>query len=134
VVGTKIADLNLEKAVKLIEQWVSQPGPARYVCVTGVHGVMEGYRNPEIQLAHNRAAACVPDGMPMTRIGRAPRSSDDGSRVRSDLTLRLLALSSQRVHQLLLRGAEGVADLSGRGWSNASRVAGCRHILPTVRH
>jgi N-acetylglucosaminyldiphosphoundecaprenol N-acetyl-beta-D-mannosaminyltransferase len=112
VVGTKIADLNLEKAVKLIEQWVSQPGPTRYVCVTGVHGVMEGYRNPEIQLAHNRAAACVPDGMPMTWIGRARGHRTMGRVYGPDLTLRLLTLSSQRGYtNYFYGGAEGVADL-----------------------
>lgn len=41
-----------------------------YVTVTGVHGVMESVRNPQVRDAHNAAALNLPDGMPMVWIGK----------------------------------------------------------------
>jgi N-acetylglucosaminyldiphosphoundecaprenol N-acetyl-beta-D-mannosaminyltransferase len=70
VLGTNALAINLPDAVRLMESWISSSGFGRYVCVTGVHGVMEGMRNPTIQKIHNEADAVVPDGMPLVWLGR----------------------------------------------------------------
>jgi N-acetylglucosaminyldiphosphoundecaprenol N-acetyl-beta-D-mannosaminyltransferase len=111
VLGTRIAPFNLETAVEQIDHWISLGETGRYVCVTGVHGVMEGLRDSEIRRVHNTADACVPDGMPMTWVGhlRGFRAMD---RVYGpDLMLALLALSAQKGHTSYFYGGnEGVAD------------------------
>lgn len=41
-----------------------------YVCVTGVHGIIEAQKNPELMIAHNKSFLTVPDGMPTVWFGR----------------------------------------------------------------
>src|SRR5690242_7501022 len=41
-----------------------------YVCVTGVHGVMEAQRDPELKRILNQSMLTVPDGMPTVWMGR----------------------------------------------------------------
>ena len=111
VLGTRIAAVNLETAVGRIGEWLSQEATGRYVCVTGVHGVMESRRDPEIRSIHNSAAACVPDGMPMTWVGRIHGHSDMGRVYGPDLMLRMLEFSAERGYRnFFYGGAEGVAD------------------------
>lgn len=42
---------------------------AGYVCVTGVHGVMEAQRDPELRRILNESMLTVPDGMPTVWMG-----------------------------------------------------------------
>ena len=53
VLGTRIAAFNLKTAVDQIDRWLVQEETGRYVCVTGVHGVMEGLRDSEVRWVHN---------------------------------------------------------------------------------
>jgi N-acetylglucosaminyldiphosphoundecaprenol N-acetyl-beta-D-mannosaminyltransferase len=46
-------------------------GGKGYVCVTGVHGVMEARADPELRRILNSSFLCVPDGMPTVWVGRA---------------------------------------------------------------
>ena len=111
VLGTRIAAFNLETAVDQIDTWLSQDDTGRYVCVTGVHGVMESLRNPEVCRAHNSASACVRDGMPMTWVGRFRGHSAMNRVYGPDLMLSLLSLSAQKGYSnFFYGGAEGVAD------------------------
>jgi N-acetylglucosaminyldiphosphoundecaprenol N-acetyl-beta-D-mannosaminyltransferase len=57
-------------ALYLIDQWISQ-GDRRYICVTGVHGVMESQRDPLLRYVHNRSGLTAPDGMPLVWAGWA---------------------------------------------------------------
>lgn len=45
-------------------------GNGGYVCVTGVHGVMEAQRDPELMRILNESLLTVPDGMPTVWMGR----------------------------------------------------------------
>ena len=111
VLGTRIAAFNLETAVDQIDEWVSQEETGRYVCVTGVHGVMESLRDPETRRVHNSATACVPDGMPMTWVGRFHGHQDMDRVYGPDLMLLMLDLCAKRGYtNFFYGGAEGVAD------------------------
>lgn len=46
-------------------------GDRGYVCVTGVHGVMEAQRDPALRRILNQSLLTVPDGMPTVWMGRA---------------------------------------------------------------
>jgi N-acetylglucosaminyldiphosphoundecaprenol N-acetyl-beta-D-mannosaminyltransferase len=41
-----------------------------YVCVAGVHGIMEAQRDPEVREAYADAFMTIPDGMPTVWVGR----------------------------------------------------------------
>lgn len=68
VLGIRISAIDLPMAVDLADRWIAARGTG-YVCVTGVHGVMEAQRDHEFRSILNRAFLNVPDGMPMSWVG-----------------------------------------------------------------
>jgi len=41
-----------------------------YVCVSGVHGIMESHRDPGLRSIHNAAGLVTPDGMPLVWLAK----------------------------------------------------------------
>ncbi|WP_051944512.1 WecB/TagA/CpsF family glycosyltransferase [Streptacidiphilus rugosus] len=114
VLGVGISAVNPRTALEEIAGWV-EAGDRRYVCVTGVHGVMESQRDAELRAVHNRSGLTVPDGMPMVWAGRragAVGMSQVQGRV---LMLDTLALAAERGwRSFLYGGAPGVPELLAR--------------------
>jgi N-acetylglucosaminyldiphosphoundecaprenol N-acetyl-beta-D-mannosaminyltransferase len=69
ILGVGISATSVAEATARIASWVDR-GERRYVCVTGVHGVMESQRDCELLNIHNRSGLTVPDGAPMVWCGR----------------------------------------------------------------
>jgi N-acetylglucosaminyldiphosphoundecaprenol N-acetyl-beta-D-mannosaminyltransferase len=69
VLGVEISAIDMATAVRTIETWIDRR-ERHYVCVTGVHGVMESRRDDELRAIHNRSGLTTPDGMPMVWAGR----------------------------------------------------------------
>jgi N-acetylglucosaminyldiphosphoundecaprenol N-acetyl-beta-D-mannosaminyltransferase len=46
-----------------ITRWIEAREP-HYVCVTGVHGVMESQRDPELLAIYNASGLSTADGIP----------------------------------------------------------------------
>jgi N-acetylglucosaminyldiphosphoundecaprenol N-acetyl-beta-D-mannosaminyltransferase len=69
ILGVEVSAINLKMATDTIDEWIRRR-EARYVCVTGVHGLMESYRNPAIKRVHNAAGMVTPDGMPLVWLSR----------------------------------------------------------------
>lgn len=115
VLGTGICVLNMTSALHAIKNCLQQEHAAgNYVCVTGVHGVMEGLRDPDIRRIHNQAALCLPDGMPLVWIGRMRGHREIGRVYGPDLMLRLLCLAAENGYtNYFYGGNEGVADELG---------------------
>ena len=81
-----------------------------YVCVTGVHGVMEAQSNPQFRSILNRSFLTVPDGMPTVWIGRIQRHRKISRVYGPDLMIELCRRSVQRGYRHFLYGGnEGVA-------------------------
>jgi len=94
VLGVGISVLNLKTALAAMAEAVSQHRKG-YICITGVHGVMEAQDNPEFRRILNGAFLCTPDGMPMVWSGRL-RGHREMSRVYGpDLMLEVCAWSQQ---------------------------------------
>ena len=64
VLGVGVSAIDVPLAVAEIGRWIAE-GQREYVCVTGMHGVVESYRAPPLRRIHNRAGLVTPDGMPM---------------------------------------------------------------------
>lgn len=64
VLGIGITPATIALAADEIERWIAG-GEHNYICVTGVHGVVESQSDGELLAIHNRAGMVVPDGMPM---------------------------------------------------------------------
>lgn len=59
----------MDTALAEIQRWI-ELRERHYVCVTGVHGVMESQRDPFLREIHNASGLTTPDGMPMVWAGR----------------------------------------------------------------
>jgi N-acetylglucosaminyldiphosphoundecaprenol N-acetyl-beta-D-mannosaminyltransferase len=68
VLGVSVSAIDLPEAVDRIAGWIGQRSQT-YVCVTGVHGVMESQRDEELRRIHNASGMTTPDGMPMVWAG-----------------------------------------------------------------
>jgi N-acetylglucosaminyldiphosphoundecaprenol N-acetyl-beta-D-mannosaminyltransferase len=74
VLGVGVHAIDLPTAASIIESAVWK-GTKGYVCVTGVHGVMEAQRDPELRGILNHALLVTPDGMPTVWVGRMQGNS-----------------------------------------------------------
>ena len=70
VLGVGINILNLDSAESECFEAVKTPNKQGYVTITGVHGVMESQRDPDLQKIHNRSFLSTPDGMPLVWLGK----------------------------------------------------------------
>lgn len=64
VLGVGVSAITMDDAVARIEGWIAGRTP-NYVCITGVHGVMESQRDQSLRAIHNAAGMVTPDGMPL---------------------------------------------------------------------
>lgn len=69
VLGVGISALDMQTAVRMSDELL-QTGGKGYICVTGVHGVMEAQRNPSFRAVQNGSFLTTPDGMPTVWVGR----------------------------------------------------------------
>jgi len=69
VLGVKVSLVNMRMALSAIRQWILDKTSA-YVCVAGVHGVMECQRDKRLMEIFNRAGMVTPDGMPLVWLGK----------------------------------------------------------------
>lgn len=69
ILGIGISAINMDTAVGTIARWIEM-ADRQYICVTGVHGVMESRRSDAIRDAHNAAGMVTPDGMPLVWLLR----------------------------------------------------------------
>ncbi len=89
VLGVRISAVNLDRAAGRILDAVEAGGVA-YVCVTGVHGVMECRDDPSLREIHNESLLTVPDGMPLVWIARRRGLTQVGRVYGPDLVRELL--------------------------------------------
>ena len=68
VLGVGIGAINMQGALYLSERLLREHGKG-YVCLTGVHGVMEAQRDEDLRAILNRSLLCAPDGMPTVWVG-----------------------------------------------------------------
>src|SRR5215813_11621289 len=110
ILGVKVSAINIPIALHTIEQWIAQKEP-HYVCVTGVHGVMESQRDEELRRIHNNAGLVTPDGMPLVWLSRLMGFPEVERVYGPDLMLALCEHSAQRGYrQFFYGGAPGVAE------------------------
>jgi N-acetylglucosaminyldiphosphoundecaprenol N-acetyl-beta-D-mannosaminyltransferase len=112
ILGVRVSSINLDDAVARINDWID--GRRRnyvYVCITGVHGIMESLRDRRLRNIHYEAGMVTPDGMPLVWIARLLGKKRTERVYGPDLMRRMTAISAQRGYrQFYYGGAEGVAE------------------------
>src|SRR5665213_917732 len=92
VLGVGISVLNLKTALAAIADAVRNRHKG-YICVTGVHGVMEAQENAVFKQILNAAFLCTPDGMPMVWAGKLNGHAEMSRVYGPDLILEVCAWS-----------------------------------------
>ena len=109
VLGVGIHRLNLSSAVDLMAAAVRERRKG-YICVTGVHGVMEAQTDPAFRRILNQAFLCTPDGMPMVWLGKLNGHGQMGRVYGPDLMLAVCRWSeTSGCRHFFYGGAPGVA-------------------------
>ena len=110
ILGVPVSAINMSQAVEIIETWI-ESRQTHYVCVTGVHGLMESQRDEELRRIHARAGLVTPDGAPLLWLGRL-HGFDHMDRVYGpDLMLRLCERSPAKGYRhYLYGGGKGVTE------------------------
>jgi N-acetylglucosaminyldiphosphoundecaprenol N-acetyl-beta-D-mannosaminyltransferase len=109
VLGVSISAVNMSLALETVVDTLERRERG-YVCVTGVHGVMESQQDPALKDIHNQALLCTPDGMPMVWLGKLAGQKQMARVYGPDLMLELCRLSVGRGYRHFLYGGNnGVA-------------------------
>ncbi len=111
VLGVGISVLNLRTALDAIAAAVRERRKG-YICVTGVHGVMEAQVDESFKKILNDAFLCTPDGMPMVWAGRLDGHREMSRVYGPDLMLDVCRWSeTSGAKHFFYGGADGVAEL-----------------------
>ncbi len=119
VLGVQVSAVDMDGALSEISGWVEQRRN-HYVCVTGVHGVMESQRDEALRIIHNRSGMTTPDGMPMVWAGHYAGFTGVKRVYGPDLMLALSERAAERGWRCFFYGGkEGVAALTAARMSTA---------------
>jgi N-acetylglucosaminyldiphosphoundecaprenol N-acetyl-beta-D-mannosaminyltransferase len=104
VLGVGISAIDPTDALGEVTRWIDD-GLQHYVCVTGVHGVMESQGDPELLRIHNESGLTTPDGMPMVWAARMAGAKNTQRVYGPDLMLAVCERAAERGWGCFLYGA-----------------------------
>src|SRR5690348_5829798 len=109
VLGVRIDAINMTEALRTVDAALAK-GRRGYVCVTGVHGVIEAQKDPRFRAVLNSSLLTTPDGMPTVWVGRLKGHAKMNRVYGPDLMAEVCAMSVRRGYShFLYGGREGVA-------------------------
>lgn len=113
VLGVGLSALNMDRALDLAERWIATNSTQKsaYICMTGVHGVMEAQSDTDLRGVLNRALINAPDGMPMSWVGWLQGHKQMDRVYGPDFMANLCRLSVRKGYRHYLYGGQpGVAQ------------------------
>ncbi len=115
VLGVGISVLNLDSALQAVAGALERKSKG-YICVTGVHGVIEAQKDGTLRSILNHSFLNTPDGMPMVWLGKLQGFSRMDRVYGPDLMLLICDFTKDKNYKhFLYGGAPGVAEqLKGR--------------------
>jgi N-acetylglucosaminyldiphosphoundecaprenol N-acetyl-beta-D-mannosaminyltransferase len=109
ILGVNVSVIDMDDAVRTIEQWIAQRTP-HYVCITGAHGIIESQHDVRLKAIHNAAGLVTPDGVPLVWVAHWRGATRTRRVYGPDLMRALTRVSARRGYrQFYYGGAEGVA-------------------------
>jgi N-acetylglucosaminyldiphosphoundecaprenol N-acetyl-beta-D-mannosaminyltransferase len=70
VLGVRVHAVQIPDAVRILEHWIRERSAVHYVCPTGMHGVSETLKAPELRDILNAADLITTDGTPLVWLAR----------------------------------------------------------------
>ena len=111
VLGVGLSVTNLQLALGAIAAALERKTKG-YVCVTGVHGVMEAQADPQLRAILNQSFLNTPDGMPMVWMGRLHGFKEMDRVYGPDLMLLVCEFTRDKGYtHFLYGGGEGLATV-----------------------
>ncbi len=109
VLGVGLSVTNLQLALEAIAAALEHKAKG-YVCVTGVHGVMEAQADPRLRAILNQSFLNTPDGMPMVWMGKLHGFKEMDRVYGPDLMLLVCEFTRDKGYtHFLYGGGEGLA-------------------------
>lgn len=114
VLGVHVSAVSMTQAVAEVIRWIDSR-ERHYVCVSGVHGVMESRRDPALRKIHNGSGLTTPDGMPLVWASHWAGARHVEQVCGRDLMSALCELAADRGWRFYFYGGgEGVPELLAR--------------------
>lgn len=111
ILGVGISAVDLQQAVHSSLSLVAS-GTKGYICVTGMHGIMEAQLDTGFRAIQNTSFLTIPDGIPTVWIGRSTGHKNMEQVRGADFMLGLCKASAETgVRHFLYGGKPGVAPL-----------------------
>lgn len=111
VLDVRVDAVQIPDAVKILESWIQERGPARYVAVTGMHGVSVSREDAEFGRVLGDAGLVVADGMPLVWLGRLQGHRHMRRRVYGPELMETFCLETgSKYRHFFYGGGPGVAD------------------------
>lgn len=104
ILGIGVSAINMDDAVEIISNWIDK-AERQYVCVTGVHGIMESRRSERIRQIHNAAGLVTPDGMPLVWLLKSAGFEQVSRVYGPDLMLAVFSAGEARGYRHVFYGA-----------------------------
>ncbi|HLQ51141.1 MAG TPA: WecB/TagA/CpsF family glycosyltransferase [Terriglobales bacterium] len=110
LLGVGVHAINMSQALEIIDTAI-QAGKRGYICVTGIHGIMEAQKDTVFRDIVNNSLLTTPDGMPTVWVGRLQGFSKMSRVFGPDLMLRVCEMSLKKGYTHFLYGGDtGVAE------------------------
>jgi N-acetylglucosaminyldiphosphoundecaprenol N-acetyl-beta-D-mannosaminyltransferase len=110
ILGVGVSAIDMSQALEAIECWLDRR-EQHYVCVTGVHGIMESQRDGALRRIHNQAGLVTPDGVPLVWLSWLAGQAQVEQVCGSDLMLACCQRSVVHGYRhFFYGGGEGVAQ------------------------
>jgi N-acetylglucosaminyldiphosphoundecaprenol N-acetyl-beta-D-mannosaminyltransferase len=110
ILGVKVHATSMDRALSRIESFLAH-GDKGYVCVTGVHGIMESQVDSSLKRIINDSILTTPDGRPTVWVGWLRGFFKMRQVTGPDMMLRICALSAEKGYTHFFYGGNtGVVD------------------------
>ena len=110
ILGVGVSAISMEEAVTATDSFLQGQDQA-YVCVTGVHGIMEAQQDAQFRKILNGSFLTTPDGMPTVWLGHAHGFKTMTRVYGPDYMLHVCKMSVARGYRHFLYGGKaGVAE------------------------
>jgi N-acetylglucosaminyldiphosphoundecaprenol N-acetyl-beta-D-mannosaminyltransferase len=110
ILGVGVSPINIPIVIRIIDDWI-ECNQKNYICVTGVHGIIESQKSEMLRSIHNSAGLVTPDGMPLVWISKLKGNYQTSRVYGPDLMLSVCEYSvSKGYRHFFYGGAEGVPE------------------------
>lgn len=110
VLGVGVHAVDMDRVLAIFQQMVDERQRG-YICVTGVHGIMEAQKNAPFRSILNGSMLTTPDGMPTVWVGRWQGFSQMKRVFGPEMMLKVCAMSVDKGYtHFLYGGGDGVAE------------------------